>query len=136
MRMRVRPLRPFCVIARLDNTLTLWLPDIGETLPVFSFTEEADLYLHLDANDNRASIEEATCEELISLLCGPYSNVEWVALDPPGSDEASMRLVSASREDFLRLLLERVEADLTASPTSEPSRSSIRLGCRHVRRPR
>ena len=120
--MRVKPSHPFWLIfACPGNPLTLWFPLIGETLPVFSFVEEAVLYLC--AKDDVAWIEEATCEDLISLLCGPSSDVERVALDPPGSDEALMRLVSMSREDFLRFLLGRVEAGPTAPPKSETARS-------------
>ncbi len=78
---------------------------IGRTvLPVFSFREEADMFLGLGHAGSGWQVRETTYGELVSVLYGPCREVTHVSLDPvPGLVE----LVSLSRSAFIRVLLER-----------------------------
>jgi hypothetical protein len=80
----------------------------GETvLPVFSFREEVELFLHLQAKGADWWPRETTTGELVSLLLGLCARVEKVALDPlPGFGErAILGLVSTGRRRFIRYLM-------------------------------
>jgi hypothetical protein len=75
-----------------------------DVLPVFSFEEEAQMFLGLGHAIDGWQVRETTYGELISVLYGPCREVEHVALDPvPGLVE----LVSLDRRAFIRALLER-----------------------------
>ena len=75
-----------------------------DVLPVFSFREEAEMFLGLGHDADGWRVKETACGELISVLYGPCREVEHVALDPvPGLVE----LVSLDRRAFIRALLER-----------------------------
>jgi hypothetical protein len=83
-----------------------------DVLPVFSFREEAEMFLGLGHDDADGwRVKETASGELISVLYGPCRGVTHVSLDPvPGLIE----LVSLSRAHFIRALL----SDLTP-PTAE-----------------
>ena len=85
----------------------------GETvLPVFSFREEVELFLHLQAKGADWWPRETTTGELVSLLLGLCARVDKVALDPlPGLGKREiLELVSTGRRHFLRQLLGEVTA--------------------------
>lgn len=96
------------MIAKNDNgrmeALTINL-DGQETIPIFSFREEAEMFIRFEAWDGWW-VREISAGELASLLFGPYSCVEMVALDPLPEicDEGMTRLVSVSRKVFARTL--------------------------------
>ena len=72
-------------------------------LPVFSFEEEAQMFLGLKHAADGWQVRETTYGELISVLYGPCREVTQVAFDPvPEITE----LVSLSRKAFVRALLE------------------------------
>jgi hypothetical protein len=80
----------------------------GETLlPVFSFQEEGELFLRLEATEAVWWPRETTTGELVSLLLGLCARVDKVALDPlPGLDEREvLGLVSTGRRQFVRHLM-------------------------------
>jgi hypothetical protein len=81
--------------------------DGGEILPVFGYEEEAEMFLHLSGYGDSWSARESSSGEIVSVLCGPCSGVEGVALDPlPGIvDDGTLGLVRLRRESFLRRLL-------------------------------
>jgi len=80
-------------------------PGNGEVLPVFSFEEEARMFLQLGALETGWQARRTTAVELISLLSGPCAGVRKVALDPlPVADGMLYDLVSLSRERFVRNL--------------------------------
>jgi hypothetical protein len=84
----------------------------GEALPVFSFEEEAEMFLRLGLPGKKGwQVREATCRELASLLCAPCTDISHVALDPlPETvSERTVGLLCLSREHFIRVLL----SDLT-----------------------
>ena len=95
--------------------------DNVETLPVFSFKEEADLFLLFGVPGTGWRVGQTTLGELISLLYGPCAAVEKVALDPSVEilGEGMAALVSLSREDFVRILTD--EGGL-----AEPQRNCFR----------
>ena len=81
--------------------------DGQEVMPIFSFREEAEMFIRFEAGDGW-SVREASAGELASsLLSGSYSGVKMVALDPLPEicDEGTTRLVSVGRKDFARTLL-------------------------------
>ena len=88
------------------EVLTVDLGD-GEALPVFSFKEEAELFLRLGVSKMGWQVREATGGELISILCGPYVGIQKVVLDPPPEILCEMLagLLSLSRKDFVRTLM-------------------------------
>ncbi len=96
----------------------------GETvLPVFSFQEEGELFLRLEATEADWRPRETTTGELVSLLLGLCARVDKVALDPlPGLGEREIvGLVSTGRRHFLRQLLGEV------APYSERKNPSGRV---------
>jgi len=96
--------RPLWLIAeQRPNGLEVFTIGSG-VLPVFSFREEAEMFLGLGhaASDTSWQVRETTCGELVSVLYGPCREVRHVSLDPvPGIVE----LVSLSRKAFVSALL-------------------------------
>ncbi len=86
--------------------LTVGLEGGNEALPIFSFEEEARLFLHLRGLRKGWRIRETTDAELISVLLGQHADAEWVALDPIPEigGEALVGIVSLRRENFVGLL--------------------------------
>ena len=80
----------------------------AEVLPVFSFREEAELFLGLGSwKDWR--IWESGAGEIISLLYGPCAGMGSVALDPLPEmvAEKTVELVCLSREHFVDRITDR-----------------------------
>jgi hypothetical protein len=80
----------------------------GETvLPIFSFREEVELFLHLQAKGAAWWPRETTTGELASLLLGLCARVDRVALDPLPSlgERETIGLVSTDRRRFMRYLM-------------------------------
>jgi hypothetical protein len=90
-----------------------------KTMPVFSSREEAEMYMRFEVRGGWW-VRKTSSGELISLLFGPYSCVEMVALDPLPEicDEGMSRLVSVGRKDFTL----RVLSDRGVRVTSTPAR--------------
>jgi hypothetical protein len=86
--------------------LTIGLEGGKEVLPLFSFEEEARLFLLLRGLSKGWQIRETTGGKLISVLFGQHANVEWVALDPIPEigGEVLVGIVSLRRENFVELL--------------------------------
>jgi hypothetical protein len=85
----------------------------GQTvLPVFSFQEEGEFFLGLEATEADWWTRETTTGELVSLLLGLYAWVDKVALDPlPGLGQMEIvELVSTGRRHFVRHLMGEVAA--------------------------
>ena len=96
--------------------LTVDLPGLGEAVAVFSFEEEASLYLRLrgeepsEAGGLRAM--RVSGPRLLELLSGRWSGFGSVALDPmPELDAGTLLpLTTTSREGFVRSLAAREDA--------------------------
>lgn len=84
------------------------LADGRSMLPVFSFKEEATLFLRLGVQGGWL-VRRVEAGELVSLLYGPCRGIELVALDPVSDVEAAVvnRLVSLGRERFVEVLLRK-----------------------------
>jgi hypothetical protein len=99
-------LEPLCVRAGLSKVL-----------PVFSFEEEAEMFLHLGGYaDSGWRARESSAGELVSVLCGPCADVEGVALDPLPEmlEDGTIGLVEVGRRRFVGQLLEREANGLVA----------------------
>ena len=104
--------------------------DGEETMPVFSFREEAELFMRLDGWKGWW-VRETSAGELASLLFGPYSYVRMLALDPLPEicDEGMTHLVSVRRDDFAKKLLDDRGLRVVPAPrstTQRPLRTQIR----------
>src|SRR5215211_4662193 len=62
--------------------LTVDLDGTGEALPVFSFEEEAEMFLWLQRTEDGREVRETTPGQLVSILYGPCADVGRVILDP------------------------------------------------------
>ena len=117
--------RRFWLIARHRTggmeVLRITLACGEEVLPVFSFEDEAKMFLELGALDGWR-VRVTTAGELTSVLFGPCAGVRRVALDPlPGQDAALVGSVSMERGVFIESLLKK-RGDLTIGHGSEHSR--------------
>jgi hypothetical protein len=76
-------------------------------LPVFSFVEEAELFVWLAEPGGGWRVRESRSEELASVLCGPCKGVRGVALDPLPRmlEDGTLALVRVGRERFLGRIL-------------------------------
>ena len=93
---------------RIEFLTTARDKDGGETLPVFGHEEEAEMFLHLGVySDDGWRVRESSTGEIVSVLYGPCSGAERVALDPlPGMvADGTLGLVRLRRERFLEWLL-------------------------------
>lgn len=109
--------RPWWLIASHEGgfleVLVLWLAGGERAVAVFSFEEEAELFLRFGAGEgaepgDRWVVRQTAPGELASLLVGPLSDAGRVALDPlPGrlGGGAFLGLVSTDRERFVAGLL-------------------------------
>lgn len=124
--------RRFWLIARYRTggveVLTTILTPSKEALPVFSFEDEARMFLKLGTPGGGWRVRETAAGELTSVLCGPCATVDRVVLDPipvPGRlAEGLNRLLSTERKAFMGFLL---NARRFRSP--ESGRVVSRAGC-------
>ncbi len=91
------------------EVLTFRDTDQEETLPIFSFEEEARMFLECGASKSGWRVRRTSPGELTSVLFGPCANVERVALDPVPEMEAGMLmdLMCVGRKEFIQLLLRK-----------------------------
>ncbi len=92
-------LEPLCVYAGVERVL-----------PVFSFEEEAKLFLRLGGYDRHWRARESSCaDELVSVLCGSCKGVKSVALDPLPEmlEDGTLALVGVGRQRFMKQILVR-----------------------------
>ena len=87
-----------------------------EALPVFSFEDEASMFLELGTS-GCWQVKETTAGELASILFGPCAGVGRVVLDPlPGPfAERLMDLVSMGRKAFMESYLKDEETSPLAT---------------------
>ncbi len=124
----VRAGRPHWLITTYDiskmNVLTLRLGGDVEALAVFSFEEEAEMFLHFRgaALEDGWSVRQTSVGELVSVLYGPCANAKKVIMDPT-PEVGKKELVgtpSMHRNDFLRSLLGEEPSRLHLVPSRTP----------------
>src|ERR687897_797196 len=89
------------------DLLTVDLDGTGETLPVFSFEEEAEMFLWLQTTEDGREVRETTPGQLVSILYGPCAHVRRVMLDPVPEIGARMQisLLGMDRNDFVESVM-------------------------------
>src|SRR5829696_1030946 len=86
------------------DLLTVDLDGAGEALPVFSFEEEAEMFLWLQTTEDGREVRETTPGQLVSMLYGPCADVGRVMLDPLPEIGARVQisLLGMDRNDFVK----------------------------------
>ena len=113
--------QPLWLIVKHNNchmsVLTIHCGSDREILPVFSFEEEAEMFLRFGVPEACWQVRQTTAGELISVLYRSCMSVKKVTLDPlPIVDEEMiMDLVSLSRARFLQSLMGENEASAPQS---------------------
>ena len=97
-----------------EELLTAVSPGGKRTLPVFSFLEEAELFLTLGIVDGGEwQVSQIRSSDLAAVLLGPYRYVDRVALDPLpeglGAEPLNL-LASMSLAEFAELMLRRASS--------------------------
>ena len=89
------------------EVFTVDLDGTGEALPVFSFEEEAEMFLWLQTSEDGREVREITPGQLVSILYGPCADVGRVMLDPLPEILASMQisLLGMDRNDFVESVM-------------------------------
>jgi hypothetical protein len=85
------------------DLLTVDLDGTGQALPVFSFEEEAEMFLWLQRTEDGWEVRETTPGQLVSILYGPCADVGRVMLDPLPEIGASVQisLLGMDRNGFV-----------------------------------
>ena len=98
--------------------LTVDLDGTGEALPVFSFEEEAEMFLWLQTTEDGREVRETTPGQLVSILYGPFAHVGRVMLDPLPEIGASMQnsLLGMDRNDFVESVMGARSLDTPYKP--------------------
>lgn len=111
-----RPVLSYWMIAKNENcrieVLMALLADGEEALPIFSYEQEAKLFLNFRESGSSWRVRECTAGELISVLYGPCASATYVSLDPLPEMVAggTLGLVSLSRKRFVYHVLNREPA--------------------------
>src|SRR5687767_4286530 len=105
-------------IGQLD-LLTVDLDGTEEALPVFSFEEEAEMFLWLRTTEDGREVREITPGQLVSILYGPCAHVRRVMLDPLPEIGASMQnsLLGMDRNDFVESVMGARSLDTPHKPS-------------------
>jgi hypothetical protein len=99
--------------------LTVDLDGTGEALPVFSFEEEAEMFLWLQRTEEGREVREITPGQLVSILYGPCADVGRVMLDPLPKIGARMQisLLGLDRNDFVESVMGARSLDTPYKPS-------------------
>ena len=81
----------------------------ARVLPVFSFEEEAEMFIRLGGYDGAWRARESSAGELVSVLCSSCKDVRGLALDPLPEmlKDGTVRFVEVGRESFLGQIFAR-----------------------------
>jgi hypothetical protein len=102
------------------DLLTVDLDGTGEALPVFSFEEEAEMFLWLQTTEDGREVRETTPGQLVSILYGPCADVGRVMLDPLPEIGARMQisLLGLDRNDFVESVMGARSLDTPNKPST------------------
>src|SRR5829696_6092123 len=101
------------------DLLTVDLDGTGEALPVFSFEEEAQMFLWLQTSEDGREVRETTPGQLVSILYGPCADVGRVILDPLPEIGARVQisLLGMDRNDFVESVMGTRSLDTPYKPS-------------------
>lgn len=101
------------------DLLTVDLDGTGQALPVFSFEEEAEMFLWLQRTEEGREVRETTPGQLVSILYGPCADVGRVMLDPLPEIGARMQisLLGMDRNDFVESVMGARSLDTPYKPS-------------------
>jgi hypothetical protein len=101
------------------DLLTVDLDGTGEALPVFSFEEEAEMFLWLQTTEDGREVRETTPGQLVSILYGPCADVGRVMLDPLPEIGARVQisLLGMDRNDFVESVMGARSFDTPYKPS-------------------
>jgi hypothetical protein len=101
------------------EVLTVDLEGTGEALAVFSFEEEAEMFLWLQRTEDGQEVRETTPGQLVSILYGPCADVGRVMLDPLPEIGARMQisLLGMDRHDFVESVMGARSLDKPYKPS-------------------
>jgi hypothetical protein len=101
------------------DLLTVDLDGAGEALPVFSFEEEAEMFLWLQTTEEGREVRETTPGQLVSILYGSCADVGRVMLDPLPEIGARMQisLLGMDRDDFVESVMGARSLDTPYKPS-------------------
>jgi hypothetical protein len=99
--------------------LAVDLDGTGEALPIFSFEEEAEMFLWLQTTEEGWEVRETTPGQLVSILYGPCADVGRVMLDPLPEIGARMQisLLGMDRNDFVESVMGARSLDKPYKPS-------------------
>jgi hypothetical protein len=102
------------------DLLTVDLDGTGQALPIFSFEEEAEMFLCLQTTEDGREVRETTPGQLVSILYGPCADVGRVILDPLPEIGACMQisLLGMDRTDFVESVMGARSLDTPFEPSS------------------
>jgi hypothetical protein len=101
------------------DLLTVDLDGAGEALPIFSFEEEAEMFLWLQTTEEGREVMETTPGQLVSILYGPCADVGRVMLDPLPEIGARVQisLLGMDRNDFVESVMGARSLDTPNKPS-------------------
>src|SRR5215203_2481205 len=101
------------------EVLTVDFDGTGEALPVFSFEEEAEMFLWLQTIEDGREVRETTPGQLVSILYGPCADVGRVMLDPLPEIGVRMQitLLGMDRNDFVESVMGARSLDTPYKPS-------------------
>jgi hypothetical protein len=101
------------------DLLTVDLDDTGQALPVFSFEEEAEMFLWLQTTEEGREVRQTTPGQLVSILYGPCADVGRVMLDPLPEIGARIQisLLGIERNDFVESVMGARSLDIPYKPS-------------------
>ena len=101
------------------DLLRVGLDGTGEALPIFSFEEEAEMFLWLQTTEDGREVRETTPGQLVSILYGPCAHVGRVMLDPLPEIGVRMQisLLGMDRNDFVESVMGARSLDTPYKPS-------------------
>jgi hypothetical protein len=101
------------------DLLRVDLDGTGEALPIFSFEEEAEMFLWLQRTEDGPEVRETTPGQLVSILYGPCADVGRVMLDPLPEIGVRMQisLLGMDRNDFVESVMGARSLDKPYKPS-------------------
>jgi hypothetical protein len=101
------------------DLLRVDLDGAGEALPIFSFEEEAEMFIWLQTTEDGREVRGITPGQLVSILYGPCADVGRVMLDPLPEIGARMQisLLGMDRHDFVESVMGARSLDTPYKPS-------------------